>query len=620
MNQINLWKAAFLSALFCFQFGNGFSQQTGSRPTRFAFPLSATTVVSQIREDFHPSLQLLEAPAPDGGSEKAVIQALKDSLAARYGSSQAPSTLLGGAGIPWMSDNFRSNNTIDGVPNDNDIAVSDSGIVLSVINSNIWMHDESGTAIVSNLSLDAWSAPLGLTGDKFDPRALYDPTHDRFIVTCLNGFTDSTSWVIVGFSQTSDPTGAWNLYALPGDPRGDSLWTDYPIMALNKGELFLTANLLYNNQPWQTGFQRSLCWQIGLDSAYTGGTLQAQLWDSVYFQGRPIRNLCPVQGGSLPAGPDIFLLSNRNLSTGNDTIWLMHILDSIGGANNSMTIDFVNTNTEYAIPPNAFQQFNLQVATNDARWLDAFIENDNIQFVGNTLDTTTGRPGIYHGIIRDAYTVPVAEGKVIGNPSGSFGYPGITWFGMANGTDEALIGLNYLGPNAQNHPGCGAIFYDGAGNYSALAVAKAGAGYINALSGLDRWGDYMGIQRRYNRPGEAWIAGTWGQSSHMPATWIAEFNHPAIVGNTVSVGGLDVTAFPNPVMDLVGVEFMLPTDQFVEIYLSDLSGRVLKILLQDGVKAGLNRFSFSAESLPAGLYVLHVQAGDSKYVTKLIKR
>lgn len=590
-------------------------------PTVFRFPKAGVVRVSEVVGDYHPSLEFVEAPVPDGNSEKGRVARMKEELAERYahkGDGSAAEKVLGGAANPWLGDNFRSNNTIDGVPNDNDMAISNGGKIVSVINSNIWMHDEDGT-VLANVSLDAWASSLGLGADKYDPRALYDPLHDRFIVVCLSGFTDSTSNIIVGFSQTNDPTGGWNLYALPGDPRDDSLWTDYPIMALSPQELFLTANLLYNDQPWQTGFARSLCWQIDLDSAYAGAPLLTQLWDSVYFGGRPVRNLCPIQGGSAPSGHGMYFLSNRNLAVANDTIWIMRITDSIGVAGAQFNVGFQVSDVEYGLPPNAVQQFNLSMATNDARCLDGFIENDVIQFVGNTVDTSTGRAALYHGIIRDVSTVPTIEGKVIGNADGAYGYPGITWLGMTAGSNEALIGLNYLGANAQNHPGCGAIYYDGNGNYSDRVVARAGTGYINALSGLDRWGDYMGVQLRYNQPGVAWISGTWGQPSHLPATWIAEFHHPAIVSNEdPEQERPEAVAFPNPVDDRFSLAFELGEATFLEIALYDVQGRKQKVLLKDVVKRGKSRFAFSTEPLAAGVYFIRLEGPEGVIASEKI--
>ncbi len=596
--------------------------QNGADSRLIKAPLHATVNVKEIHEDFHPSVLRVEAPFPGGNSEKALLAARKEEMAARYQSPQGNQKVDSTAASPWRGDNFISNQIINGVPNDNDMAISNGGKIVSVINSNIYMHDEFGAVLQANLSLDAWSAPLNLTGSKFDPRALYDPIHDRFIIACLNGFTDSTSYVILGFSQTNDPTGAWNLYALPGDPNQDSLWTDYPIMALTEHELFLTVNLLYNDQPWQTGFNQSICWQLDLDNAYSGDSLESRLWFNIQFGGKPVRNLCPVQGGSAPMGPNLYFLSNRNLTAGNDTVFIMEITDTMNAPGAQFLVDFGLTNQQYSLPPNAIQQLNQQLATNDARWLDAFIENGNIQFVGNSLDTASGRCGLYHGIVADITGARTVTGTILANPAGDYGYPAIAWMGMNPADNDALLAINYAGPTVNDKAGCGAIYFDGNSGYSPMVVAKAGLSYINAISGIDRWGDYTGVQRRYNENGVVWMAGTFAKANRDPGTCVAEFHHPTIVGNTSTPlsAAFDAVAFPNPAMDMMTLELAMESDAFLDISIYDLEGKLVKTLIRDLVRSGKNRFSLSTSPLAAGTYFLRITDGDKVLSTEKIVR
>lgn len=610
-----------MKKLFLFLFGLLLMLDLSAQESyRFTFPPAAPVNIAEVDVDYMPLLRNLEAPFPGGNGEKAQLNRIKEEVQHRYPLRPRVTThqrTAAAAPNPWMSTNFRSNTAIQGVPNDNDIAVSNDGNVISVINSNIWMHDPSGTALVA-ISLAAWSDTLGLSGSKYDPRALYDPIHDRFIIVCLNGTTDSTSNIIVGFSESNDPTADWHLYALPGDPLLDSLWTDYPILALTEYELFITGNLLYNSQPWQTGFAKSLCWQIDLDNAYQGDSLDTRLWVEPMFGGAPIRNLCPIQGGSTPTGPNMYLLSNRNFGVGNDTVFIMEITDTLNSPTVQYLVDHKLSNAQYTTPPNAFQQFNQQLQTNDARWLGGFIENGNIQFVGNTVDTATGMPAIYHGIVNDVANTRTVTGHVLSGDTVSYGYPGIAWIGLAPGTDEAIIGVNYAGPYAQAHPGCGAIYYDGAGDYSELAIAKQGRGFINAITGIDRWGDYMGVQTRYNNTAQVWISGTWGQPSHQPATWVAEFNHPSVVHRDAPQPAVEARSYPNPFQDLIMVEFRLDMDAFVDISIFDLQGRQVAVLLRDRVKAGRNAFSFSPNDLSSGTYFLKIRNGADLLVTRKV--
>ncbi len=591
--------------------GAGFAQH-GVSTQKFTLPRAATVDVRAVHEDYQPLLVRLEAPAPDGRSEKAWLAQEKAKLQLlRQEPTPSSNKVDSTAPSPWLGANFQSNQVINGVPNDNDMAISNGGKVVSVINSNIYMHDADGTPI-GNLSLDAWSAPSGVIGSKFDPRALYDPHHDRFIIVCLSGFTDSTSKVVVGFSQTNDPAGAWNLYVLPGDPNNDSLWTDYPIMALTENELFLTANLLYNDQPWQTGFNQSICWQMDLDSVYAGGALDSRLWFNPQFGGRPVRNLCPIQAGSMPAGPNLYLLSNRNLSAGNDTVFIMEITDTLNAPGVQFLVDYKVSNMQYSLPPDAVQQFNSRLATNDARWLDGFLQNGNIQFVGNCRDTSTGRAGFYHGIVTDVTGARTVTGKVTGFASGDYGYPGIAWMGTNSTDNDALIAINYCGPTTAERAGCGGIYYDGNGNYAPFVLAKAGLAYIEVITGLDRWGDYTGAQAKYDEPGVVWIGATFAKSNRQPGTWIAAFHHPSTVGVSPApiADGFASVAYPNPTPDMLFVEFVLEADAFLDISIWDAQGRKVKTLVRDLVRAGKQRLSCSTAPLAKGVYQLQVMDGE----------
>jgi len=63
----------------------------------------------------------------------------------------------------------------------------------------------------------------------FDPRAIYDPIADKYIVSWLAGNTSNSSLIVIGFSETNDAAGNWNLYALTGDPNNNGQWSDYPM-------------------------------------------------------------------------------------------------------------------------------------------------------------------------------------------------------------------------------------------------------------------------------------------------------------------------------------------------------------------------------------------------------
>jgi hypothetical protein len=194
--------------------------------------------------------------------------------------------------------------------------------------------------------------------------------------------------------------------------------------------------------------------------------------------------------------------------------------------------------------------------------------------------------------------------------------------GLQPGSDEALLAINYSGTTAAQRPGCGAIYYDGAGGYSSLAVARAGSTYIDAIAGTDRWGDYTGVQTKYDAPGSVWLAGTYGKSTHRPGTWVAEFHHPSIVSAFPSLldPGFAAGTYPNPTTDRMVLTFSLEADAFLDISVWDMAGRQVKVLQRDMVRAGRNELHFSIAPLAKGVYVVRVLDGENSLAElKVIK-
>lgn len=580
----------------------------GQQAQKFTFPKSATTTVSQITEDYSPALQNLEAPAPGGENYREHLLEIKQNLPAPTG--EPLTTFRSAEPPPLKVSGFNGNSYDNRVPNDNDMAISNGGKIVSVINSNISVFEAATGQKLLNVSLQAFSDSLGIPDDKFDPRVMYDPLEDRFIIVFLRGFDDSSSYIVVAFSQTNDPAGAWNLYALAGNPNLDTTWTDFPMLGLTQDELFITGNSIINDSSWQVGFTRTLLWQINKHDGFAGDSLRTMLWDSIFYGGRPIRNLCPAKGGNTPYGPDQWFISNRNFDVTNDTFFLVHLSDTING-NPQLTVQVIKADVEYGVPPVARQTSNHTFETNDGRVLSAFYENDRIHFAGNCRVPSTGFAGIYHGILTDPDGTPAIHGNIIGDTALDFGYPNIVYTGNVP-FDEAFIVCDHSSPDT--FAGMSAFFYR-EGNYSGRTSIRTGDSYVNILSGTyERWGDYTGAQRLYSDTNVIWVSGNYGRwvgsalFKRQNATWIAELRTggwPTVVPEPQQEAM--PTPYPNPFAEFFSIRFINPSTQLLDFRLYDLQGREVKWLLRDRVKAGENEFSFSTGPLAAGHYLLKIE-------------
>lgn len=610
--------------LFLFIVNLVFSQTNTSRKY-FSHPKQTTVNFLNINQDFNPTLLVREMPKP--GSKKIEYYnypATNDS----HKKSQKSQILLPDVNL---GTNFFANPYSNSTPTDNDIAISDSGMIVSVINTNIYIYNTKTSTASPVKSLAAFTTPVNSKHQEFDPKVMYDPKADRFVLMCPVGFVDTTSKIIVGFSQTNDPNGNWNLYTLPGNPLNNNLWSDYPMISMTEKELYLSINLLYNDSSWQTGFVETVIWQMKKDSGYAGLPLGSYLHHNIKYNGKAIRNLCPAKGGSKLYGPNMFFVSNRNLASQNDTVFVVEVTDTIGAPTNTVVTKALITPQSYYFPPSGRQTVATQsLATNDSRNLGAFYENNKIQYVHNTKNPLNNHVSIYYGTIDNPQSAsPTINGYIIDNDTVDFAYPNISYAGLNASDNTAIISFDHS--SNKLFPGISAIKVDANGNFSNVLRIKNGAAYVNILSdNLERWGDYSGSQRRYNKPGEVWISGYYGYTinsitnKNKHGAWIAQLGiDPGMVTGLVNEPMKNETpslVFPNPVQDLFNVDIHLTQPEYLSFELYDANGKLVEILLRDWVKTKDNTFNFSLRDVSKGIYFIKITGNKTSITKKIIKQ
>ncbi|WP_317899178.1 T9SS type A sorting domain-containing protein [Aurantibacillus circumpalustris] len=592
--------------------------------THFVHPKRSTINYSAITNDFAPSLMVKEMPRQ--GSKKMVVY--------NYSNTPTSSNLRSSATQSVLPDlvklqSFFGNNWGISTPNDNDMAISDSGIIVSVINTNIYIRNSVTNSVSPAKSLAGFTSPINSKHQEFDPKVMYDPSTDRFVLVCLVGSTDSTSKIIVGFTQTNNPNGNWNLYTLPGDPLNYGLWSDYPMIAMTDKELFLSVNLLYNDSTWQAGFVETLVWQINKGNGYDGVALNSDLHSNIKFNGKAIRNLCPVKGGSHLYSPNMYFVSNRNLASQNDTVFLVNITDTIGSPTGTVTTKAMVSDQPYYFPNDGRQTISSQsLATNDCRNLGAFYENGIIQYVHNTNNPLNSHSTIYYGTISNLQTTtPVVNGYILPNDTMDFAYPNISYAGNSNTDNTSIISFNHSSDKV--FTGCSAVRADGLGNFSPILRIQNGTTYVNLLtSNLERWGDYSGSQRKYNSPGEVWMSGYQGRfyNGNFPnahVAWIAQIKTDTSTAYLVGVENKNkslsnTSVYPNPARDIFSVEVSLTKPEYLSFELLDPQGKLIEVLLRDWVTVKENLFSFNTTGLSKGVYFLKISGNNNTSIIKKI--
>ena len=587
-------------------------------------------VLTENKDIWRVTLQNREMPNPDGLSEKAKLAKLKRELSIKYPRKTSKEIFEKSTdSIPTIKieNGFEGNTYNNRIPNDNTLAISNNGIIAAGINSTYLFYDSRNDSVIDQGTLHSFTAgfPQFNTVSKYDPKFIYDPNEDRFIVTFLIGTAYQNSHICVAFSSSNNPLDPWNVYLLSGNPLGTDHWTDYPAISLTKDELFITGNLLANGVSWQIGFQQSLIWQIDKYDGYSGESdLDMQIWSDIIDDTIALRNIHPAKGARELTGPNQYLLSNKNFSAESDTLYMIEITNTLNSGEASINLTKFSLSDHYFLSPNGQQSISKELATNDSRVLGAIIDDEWIQYVHHSMDTAYGTSGIYHGIIENYSSTPSVSGKIISDSIIDFGYPNIASTGINPNEKECIIGFNYTSPIDTNGIAC--FYMNNSSIYSERNILKRGDAPINSfISGnVDRWGDYFGIQRYYSEPCKVWMSGMFGKNSNN-GSWISNVAvsdtcrtpDPII---TIDPPFSDGSLFPNPAIDWVTFDFTLDETMMVLIELYDIQGKLIKELYNDSAKEGENRLTFNGYSLEAGVYFIRVSSNkNSLFTKKLIK-
>lgn len=617
-----------LLVISCFSFVFLFSQEN-ARLTQFTIAPIGSMTPSKVPSDWSTFVYNLEAPFPGTESYRNFLEQQKQRI-------PPPNRNIGSAkksasDEPIVTKGFVAN-PFGGIPNDNDMAISNDGFIVSVCNSIVNIYHEDSITLLNQVSLNAFADSLGFLSNSYDPRVEYDPSADRFVMVFLNGSEAAFTQVGLCFSKTNNPMDGWHLYAIEGNPFNENTWSDFPAIAITENEFFLTLNHIDAAAvSWQTGFLQSVIWQLGKQDAYAGNPITTQLYSEVKFDGKYVRNLLPVKGGSAIVGPEMYFLSNRNFDLTNDTFFIVKIEDEMANMTaGDLTADFIISDTDYGVPPNATQPTGTFLQTNDSRPLGAYIEYDQIHFVGNTVNPTTNLAAIYHSIYNVETGNNACHTEILGGADMEYGYPNISYSGFNTSDDQAIIGFNHS--SIDSFPGFSALFYSADDGYSNRVKLKSGTSEVSLISGnVERWGDYTGNQRKYNDPGVVWMSGLWGRykefapsgTNRAHETYVAALRTPdeTYVGLSSATNALDVVAYPNPLNNHLFVSFDNPMSQTLHFTIFDAAGKEVKVLLQDRIKKGKNVLHFSTDPLVAGSYLLVIKSSDGSivHIEKLLK-
>jgi hypothetical protein len=536
---------------------------------------------------------------------------------------------------PKILQQFEGNAT-NSTPADNDVAVGLDGKIISAVNSNIQIYNENGVSIQTR-TLAALASSLGSFTSNSDPRLLYDAQSDRYVIVWFTGSASTTNKIIVGFTKSNDPAGAWNFYTLNGNSFNDSTWSDYPIISLSNKDLFITFNQVRDNIHWSVGFKQSVIWQLDKQKGYDGDPLKFTLWSDIKHQGGYLRNICPAKYQTASPDSNMYFLTVRNVAESNDTIFLLEINNTYVSGKAQLKQKVLKSPVKYGFPPNAFQKKIgnkiQQLMTNDARVLAAIYENNHVHFGLNSILKPDVTATVMLGSIKNVNaTNPKVETKLLDIPGYEFGYPSMAY----TGTDalDHKVAFSFSHCREDSFPGTSVIYKDAKDNFSKLLVVKEGLTHIDAIppgipsypeDTIERWGDYTNMQTLHQIPNQVFLCGSFGKNNRM-ATWLAKLEINDTVKGPKPTASIQVSnktasveVFPNPIPNkMFEVHFDLTESEYLHFDICDIQGRQVVKLLETKAHAGPNAFTFRTNDLPKGQYLLQIKGDKTTNISKKV--
>ena len=148
---------------------------------------------------------------------------------------------------PLLSASFRA---LDGIPAlgtrktesppDTNGAVGRDKL-MTTLNSNYVIQRKADGKTLSTVSMDTFWDAVGAR-HPFDPRVLYDPYADRWLVSAADDPLLPSSKILYGISDTGDPQGRWHLYAIDSDAT-NATWADFPTLGFNQSTVAIGVNM-----------------------------------------------------------------------------------------------------------------------------------------------------------------------------------------------------------------------------------------------------------------------------------------------------------------------------------------------------------------------------------------
>jgi hypothetical protein len=392
--------------------------------------------------------------------------------------------------------------------------------LMAAVNGGVLVQSKTGSNIGLVRSLSTFfSTVTNGSSDVFDPRIQYDSNGGRWILIADADRKSAASAILVGVSQTSDPTGNWDLSRIDADSANQS-WADYPMLGFNKDWIVVSANMFAN--PGSSAQFYSRLYVLNKANFYAGGTNYTELTAPNGVSG----TIVPATTYDTSLATEYLLQNWSGNSGGSGYLRLYSITGAVGSEalNNVSSGVFISTPNPWSdgggnIAPQLGTSNKIQV--NDASIENVVYRNGSLWTAHSVFLPASGatRSSIQWWQIEPTSATVQQRGR-IDDASGNlfYGFPSIA----VNSNSDVLIGYSRF--SSTQYAGAAYAYRAGGDPVNSLrddTVLKAGGGayYMADDGGRNRWGDYSGTSVDPADNKAFWTIQEYAASTDTWGTW-----------------------------------------------------------------------------------------------------
>ncbi len=449
-----------------------------------------------------------------------------------------------------------------GNPPDPQVAVGPNHVV-EFVNIVGRITDKGGAVVVPDFSLDSFFDIPPANFD-FDPKIIYDALSGRFFASYVDiDLATGDGFLSLAISQTSDPTGVWNVYfvgpfvgATPDFPgigvTNDKFTISYNLFSTGLGGFIGEQTLVFEKADVMAGVASP-------DVGFTGSEVNPNR-----FTVRPAQNLSPgndqylttwdlssfdqltvIRITGTPNAGNVAEASATNLTT------LFH--DSPPPSVTAGVGDCIVSDTNLGSPPcidsGIFRMLEA-VWRDNSLWSSASAAcfpagDDAVRSCAHLVEVeTVGAPSVVQDILFGAFGGYVSFPAIRTDSSGNL-YVSFTH------TDPSIFAEAMIAGRCADDP---------PNTMTGASVLRSGE--IAHFSG--RWGDYLGAAVDPSDPSSVWVVGEYAKdiSAERWGTFIAKTSYSGLCADSDGDGVPDESdncpAWPNPDQSLP--QWSIPPD------------------------------------------------------------